>query len=87
MPDRFDISPENITPAQIYVSLQSLNNKLVAISLQNELQTKRLDALEVELSGLLSAWKAGGVLLSLAKIVAAVGAAVAAVFAALKFWS
>ena len=86
MPDRFELPPETVTPGQIYIALQSVNSKLAVISAQGQVQTQRMDRLELELAGLLSAWKAGGVLLSLAKVVAAIGTAVAMAYAAVKWW-
>lgn len=86
MPDPLRLPPRDVTNAELYILLEQMNNRLYIMSAEQSRASKRMDKFEGDLSGLLAAWRAGGTLLLLAKAVTVLGAGIAAVWAAVKFW-
>jgi hypothetical protein len=85
-PDPFGVPPEAVTIGQVYMATQMLvtriaiqNQELAA--LRKEVQEQRADTRDI-----VAAWKAGGTLIGLAKIITIVAAAIGGAFALFKFW-
>lgn len=76
--------PTNVTNAQLYTLLVSMNARLGVVTTQNIALAKRLDAMEIDQKDMLQAWEAAGVVLKGVKILTVVMAAVAAGLALFK---
>lgn len=82
--DPFNLPPEAVTTGQLYMAMQQLNTR---IALQNgKLEEVRKEVREhrADTRDLVAAWKAGGTLLALVKLLGVVATALLASYGAFK---
>ena len=90
MNDPFSLSPETVTPGQLYVAIQSLSIR--QSQLNNELITirKELSVQSDATKDLVVAWRAGGVFLAFVKVLSVMATAALSIYGAskliLKVW-
>lgn len=81
MSGRFELAPETVTPGQLYMLLQSIDERQAQLVREQVHIRERMDRLENDTADLLAAWRAGGAVLRIVKWAAAVGAGLAAIWA------
>lgn len=84
MSDLFTLPPENVTPGQLFMLLQSLDAKQALIADELGDITARITALEADTADMRQAWKTAGMVLFVLKWAAAVGAGAVAVISYLR---
>lgn len=82
--DPFSIPPENVTNGQLYMALQSLRAQVGDVADEQTRLRTDFEADRRDKADMVAAWKAGGAVMKLIKLLGSLAIAAGAIFAFLK---
>lgn len=85
-PDQFNLPPEQVTTGQLFMLMQSMNARMLQQNAELVRIRERIERQESATRDIVSAWKAGGTVLTVVKIIGSVALAITATWALLKGW-